>query len=126
MNAAPQPRRRSFRLWSGALAGLTAAASTTAAALLGPAPLLADAPWWEQYEHKDSYLCPERGLLVLERNDDQASLRSGRFRSTLFREPSDTPDVRYRSGRMLVILRGDELTLEELPQRFICLRTEQV
>jgi len=125
MTAAPRSRRRTLRPWNGAVAGLAATAALLPA-LLPAGPLRADAPWWEQYEHKDSYLCPKQGVLVLERNEDQASLRSGRHRSTLFREPSDSPDLRYRSGRMLLILRGDELTLEELPQRLICLRTEQV
>ena len=54
--------------------------------LLAPLTLAMGSPWWEQYEVRDTYLCPERGRLVVERNDAQASLLSGRFRTTLFRE----------------------------------------
>jgi hypothetical protein len=47
-------------------------------------------------------------------------------RSTFFREPSDAPGLRYQSGRLRLILEGDALTLEELPQRLTCVRTEEV
>jgi membrane-bound inhibitor of C-type lysozyme len=83
-------------------------------------------PWWEQYDIRDTYRCPDQRTLVVERNDAQASLLSGRFRSTLFRETSEAPGIRYQDGRMRLILRGDELTLEELPQRLTCIRTEEV
>ncbi|MFO0038965.1 MAG: hypothetical protein ACK522_08475 [Synechococcaceae cyanobacterium] len=83
-------------------------------------------PWWENYERRDTYRCPDQRLLVLERNDSQASLLSGRVRSTFFREAGDAPGVRYQSGRLRLILEGDALTLEELPQRLTCVRTEQV
>ena len=82
------------------------------------------APWWENYEQRDTFRCGESGTVVLERNDAQASLLSGRVRSTLFREKSDAPGMRYGSGPLRVILRGDELVLEQLPQRLTCLRTE--
>ncbi len=50
-------------------------------------PLLAmSSPWWENYGIKERYLCSDRGQVVLERNDAQASLIAGRYRSTLFRE----------------------------------------
>lgn len=81
-------------------------------------------PWWENYQQRDTYRCGEAGSVVFERNDAQASLLSGRVRSTLFREKSDAPGLRYSSGRLRVIVRGDELVLEQLPQRLTCLRTE--
>ena len=99
-------------------------------ASLAPLPLIAalamGSPWWEQYELRETYLCPERGALVLERNDAQASLLAGRFRSTLFREPSELPGIRYTNAAMRLILRGDVLTLEQLPLRLECLRTDNV
>lgn len=102
--------------------------------LLSPAVLLASAPqtqamgspWWENYEQRDTFRCPDQSTLVLERNDSQASLLAGRTRSTLFREPSDAPGIRYKAGALRLILRGDELTLEQLPQRLTCVRTEEV
>jgi len=96
--------------------------------LLGPllSPVQAmQSPWWENYDLKERYICPDHGSLVLERNESQASLISGRSSSILFREPSDNRGLIYRNGSMLVMLRGDELTLEQLPQRLICLRTEE-
>jgi hypothetical protein len=98
-------------------------ASTLVAAL----PSLAmGSPWWENYERRDTYRCPDQRTVVLERNDSQASLLSGRVRSTLFRESGDSPVLRYKSGRLRLILEGDALTLEELPQRLTCVRTEEV
>lgn len=94
-----------------------------------PVPPLAQAmqsPWWENYDQRDRYLCPNRGSLVLERNASQASLISGGSQMILFREASDAPGLRYRNDRMQVILRGDELTLERLPLKLICVRTDQV
>jgi len=64
--------------------------------------------------------------VVLERNDSQASLIAGGFRSTLFREASDAPGLRYQNDSLRVILRGDELTLEQLPSRRVCVRSEEV
>lgn len=90
-------------------------------------PALAmQSPWWENYDQRDQYLCPRRGSVVLERNDSQASLLNDGVRSTFFREPSDGLGMRYRNGRTTLILRGDELTLEQLPQRLVCVRTEEV
>ncbi|WP_254939113.1 hypothetical protein [Cyanobium sp. Morenito 9A2] len=84
-------------------------------------------PWWEDYAVKTRYLCRDQGVLVVERNDAQASIISGRFRTTLFRESSELPGVRYKtSDGMRLILNGDELTIEQLPQRVQCLRTEEV
>ncbi len=83
-------------------------------------------PWWENYDQKDRYLCPNRGALVLERNESQASLISGGSQMILFREASDAPGMRYRNDQVRVILRGDELTLERLPLKLVCVRTDQV
>ena len=102
--------------------------------LLGTLPALASggvptamgSPWWENYERRDTYRCPDRSTLVVERNDSQASLLSGRVRSTFFREPGDAQGLRYQSGRLRLILEGDALTLEQLPQRLTCVRTEEV
>lgn len=83
-------------------------------------------PWWEDYAVKTRYICPDKNQLVVERNDAQASLITGRFRTTLFRETSDLPGLRYKADDIRLILRGDELTLEQLPMRLQCLRTEEV
>jgi hypothetical protein len=115
------------RRWA-ALLPLLAALPLPAAAIAARPPQwqAMGSPWWENYETRETYRCPDQRTLVVERNDAQASLLSGRFRSTLFREPSDAPGLRYQDGRRRLILRGDELTLEELPQRLICIRTEEV
>ena len=82
-------------------------------------------PWWEDYGTNETFLCPTQGALIIERNDAQASVLSGRFRTTLFRENSDLPGLRYGDDRMRVIIRGDVLTLEQLPDRFDCMRSQQ-
>ena len=94
--------------------------------LQGSAAVAMSSPWWENYEEKEEYLCGDRAVLTLERNDSQAALISGGRRSTLFREPSPGPALRYRSDRFVVILRGDELTLEGPLSDLTCIRTEQV
>lgn len=83
-------------------------------------------PWWENYDSKDRYLCSEREAVVLERNASQASLISGSSRITLFREASEAPALIYRNDDLRLILRGDELTVERLPQTIKCLRSEEV
>jgi hypothetical protein len=83
-------------------------------------------PWWEDYAIRDRYLCRPLGSLVLERNEAQASLLLGRQRTTLFRDSSGEPGLRYSGDGIRLILVGDELTLERLPQRIQCLRTDQV
>jgi hypothetical protein len=70
--------------------------------------------------------------VVIERNDAQASLLTGRYRMTLFRAqqpaPGEAPIVGivYRNELMTLILRGDQLILEQLPKRTTCMRTESV
>jgi hypothetical protein len=94
---------------------------------LGLLPLLAmQSPWWEHYELRESFVCSDRMAVVLERNASQAALIAGGSRTTLFREESDAPGLRYQNESLRVILRGDELTLEQLPIRRVCVRTEQV
>ena len=83
-------------------------------------------PWWENYDIKERYLCSDTGGVVLERNESQAALISGDTRTTLFREPREDPALMYRNGDLRLILRGDELTVERLPQRITCLRSEDV
>ncbi len=93
---------------------------------LAPAALAMSSPWWENYEIREQFLCNDSNQVVVERNDAQASLIAGRYRTTLFREDSPLPGLRYGTDRLRLILRGDELTLERLPQRIQCLRTDQV
>ena len=50
---------------------------------------------------------------------------SSQFRATLFRENSDLPGLRYGDDRMRVIIRWDVLTLEQLPDRFDCMRSQE-
>lgn len=94
---------------------------------LGLLPMLVmQSPWWENYDLRERYICDDRRAVVLERNASQASLIAGRFSTILFREESDAPGLRYENESLRVILRGDELTLEQLPIRRVCQRTEQV
>ena len=83
-------------------------------------------PWWEDYAIRDRYICRSHGVVVVERNEAQASLIQGPYRNTLFREPSDAAGIRYAGDGLRLILLGDELTVEQLPQRILCLRTDQV
>ncbi len=81
-------------------------------------------PWWENYDVRQSFLCPGQGLVVVERNDSQASILSGGMRFTLFREPIEGGGVLYSNANMRLTLRDDALTLEQLSQRLTCQRTE--
>lgn len=83
-------------------------------------------PWWEDYDIKERYLCSEKGGVVLERNASQATLISGGSQTTFFRDTSSDPALVYRNDDWRLILRGDELTLEHLPMKIICMRNEQV
>ncbi len=115
------------------LLGLTLLPGPSPAAMLaagapgtGAAPLAMTSPWWEDYDVKERYLCTEKGGVVLERNASQAALISGGSVTTLFREPAEGPELVYRRDGMTLILRGDELTLERLPMKITCVRSEQV
>jgi len=105
--------------------------ATLLLALVGAAPLRAapgpmGSPWWENYDVRQSFICPGRGTVVLERNDSQASLLSGGFRSTLFREPASGSQLSFRNDDFRVTLQGDVLTLEQATRQITCLRTEEV
>lgn len=104
---------------------LAAGLCATVVVPLTPPVLAMSSPWWEHYEIRESFLCRDRARLVVERNDAQASLISGGSRATLFRETSPLPGVRYGDDNLRLILKGDELTVERLPQRFSCFRTDQ-
>lgn len=91
-----------------------------------PLQVALESPWWENYDQKDRYICSGRNEIVLERNEAQASLIAGNQRSTLFRETSDSPGLRFRNGDTKLILQGDELTLERFPQTINCVRTDEV
>ncbi|MEO1001599.1 MAG: hypothetical protein AAFX65_00635 [Cyanobacteria bacterium J06638_7] len=94
--------------------------------LLAATVLAQGSPWWEQYDTSDSFLCPRLGRVQLERNNAQASLITGRFRTTAFRDDSTLPGIRYANPRMTLIVQGDLLTIEQLPSRIQCTRTERV
>ena len=122
------PIRAVLPLAAGWLA-LAAAPLPLPAAPAAQGPLLAlpgsfQSPWWENYDVRQSFLCPQRGLVVVERNDSQASILSGGMRFTLFRETADGPGLQFRNENLRLILKGDELTLEQLPQRLTCQRTD--
>lgn len=90
------------------------------------APWLAmSSPWWEGYDVREQFLCGAQGQLVVERNEAQASLISGRTRVTLFRENSPEPGLRFRNGEMQLILWGDGLTLAQERRKLQCTRTDQ-
>ena len=89
-------------------------------------------PWWEDYGINDTYLCPGDGRIVVERNEAQASLITGQSRTTLFRQTEPAPGEEaimgtvYRNELLTLILRGDQLIIEQLPKRTSCMRTESV
>lgn len=94
--------------------------------LMATALVVQASPWWEQYETSERFLCPRLGAVQVERNRAQASLILGRSRATAFRDDSPLPGIRYVNPRMTLILQGDLLTIEQLPSRIQCTRTEQV
>jgi hypothetical protein len=101
-------------------------AVVAAAMPLEAAPGPMGSPWWENYDVRQSFICPSRGTVVLERNDSQASLLSGGFRSTLFRESASGSELSFRNDDFRVTLQGDVLTLEQATRQITCLRTEEV
>jgi hypothetical protein len=94
--------------------------------LLALALLSMGSPWWEDYGITEQFICPDQSRVTLERNAAQASLLTGRFRSTMFREASDLPGIRYRNEQLTLVLKGDVLTMEQQFRRLECLRTDQV
>jgi hypothetical protein len=98
-------------------------------ALPTPVGLAMDSPWWENYDRKDRFRCDQQQVLVLERNDSQASILMGGQRSTLFRDRQVDNGVRYSGEGLMLRLRGDELQLEltkPMPTLIHCQRTEDV
>ena len=87
--------------------------------------LALSSPWWEDYDTRERFLCGEQGSVVVERNDAQASLISGRSRFTLFRVASSQPGLRFATDGMELILWGDSLTLEQGRRKLQCTRTDQ-
>ena len=88
-----------------------------------------DSPWWENYDRKDRFRCDQQQVLVLERNESQASILMGGHRSTLFRDRQADNSVRYSGEGLMVRLNGDELQLEltrPMPTLMQCQRTEDV
>ena len=86
-------------------------------------------PWWEQYDAKEKYLCGNRDVVMLERNDAQASLFSRGMRTTLFRDANAPVGLLYRNDILMLTLKGDELTLDQskldpFNPKLTCLRTE--
>lgn len=99
-----------MRLWSTTLLPLLLAWSS---------------PWWEGYEVRERFLCGRDGQLVVERNDSQASLITGRNRITLFREASSQPGLVFRNGEMALTIWGDSLSLQQERRKLQCNRTDQ-
>ncbi len=88
-----------------------------------------DSPWWENYERKDRFRCEHQQVLVLERNESQASILIGGQRSTLFKDRQVDNSVRYSREGLILSLKGDELQLEltqPMPTLLLCQRTEDV
>ncbi|MFO0014990.1 MAG: hypothetical protein ACK52U_00315 [Synechococcaceae cyanobacterium] len=86
-------------------------------------------PWWEQYDAKEKYLCSDRAVVTLERNDSQASMFTRGMRTTLFRDANIHSGLLYRNDMLMVMLKGDELTLDQskldpFNPKLTCLRTE--
>jgi len=123
------PVLMALTLLGGIPRGVAASAGAGGGRGLGPAEtgaLAMSSPWWEDYDVKERYLCTDQGGVVLERNASQAALISGGSVTTLFREASDGPGLIYRNEELRLILRGDELTMERLPMKITCIRSERV
>ena len=98
-------------------------------ALLSQTLVSFNSPWWEQYDAKEKYLCSDRAVVLIERNDAQASLFARGMRTTLFRDTQVTPTLLYRNDILMLTLKGDELTLDQskldpFNPKLTCLRTE--
>ena len=103
---------------------------TLALTVSAPFRVAIDSPWWENYERKDRFRCDQQQVvLVLERNESQASILMGGYRSTLFRDRQADNGVRYSGDGLMLRLNGDELQLEltrPMPTLMQCQRTEDV
>lgn len=116
-----RPRIGTLSLTVGASLLVVAAGAPGALALPGAM----GSPWWENYTVRQSFLCPGRGAVVVERNDSQASLLSGGFRSTLFRDGGKEGELSFRNDDVRLTLQGDVLTLEQATRQITCLRTQE-
>lgn len=116
-----RPRIGTVSLTVGASLLVVAAGAPGALALPGAM----GSPWWENYTERQSFLCPGRGAVVVERNDSQASLLSGGFRSTLFRDGGKEGELSFRNDDVRLTLQGDVLTLEQATRQITCLRTQE-
>ncbi|MEB3168875.1 MAG: hypothetical protein ACKN89_02380 [Cyanobium sp.] len=108
---------------------LTPSLLSFSVALLSPTLVSFNSPWWEQYDAKEKYICSDRAVVVIERNDAQASLFSRGMRTTLFRDANASPVLEYRNDLFKLVLSGDELTLDQsklnpFNPKLTCLRTE--
>jgi hypothetical protein len=100
-----------------------------AVTMSAPFAVAIDSPWWENYDRKDRFRCDQQQALVLERNESQASILMGGYRSTLFRDRQADNGVRYSGDGLMLRLNGDELQLElnrPMPTLMQCQRTEDV
>ena len=104
------------RRWQGLLAA--------AALLLPQAALAGPSPWWEHYERQDEYQCGEDKLLM-ERNDDQASIYMRGYKTNLFRDKGSPLLKRYKNEQFKLTIRGDVIELEDLLSVRQCQRYEQ-
>lgn len=94
-----------------------------------PAALAMESPWWENYDTKDRYRCDSQGMLILERNDSQASIVMAGQRSTLFRDRRVDNGIRYSGDGVMLSLKGDELQIDlrgPMPALIHCQRTDDV
>jgi len=95
--------------------------------MFAPHMVAMDSSWWENYERKDRFRCTQQLVLILERNDSQASILMGGQRSTLFRDRQVQNVVRYSGEGLTFSLKGDELQIEltqPMPTILRCQRTE--
>jgi len=76
-------------------------------------PLQAAAPWWEDYGDQENYLCNNRLVLQLRRNEHQASIENfSEPNNTLFRDRTVTAAERYAGTQLTLELRDDKLKLD--------------
>ena len=71
------------------------------------------APWWEDYGEREDYLCSNKIVLQLRRNEHQASIENfAEPDNTLFRDRTVTAAERYEGTRVTVELRDDKLKVD--------------
>ena len=100
-----------------------------AVTMYAPFAVAIDSPWWENYDRKDRFRCEQQQVLILERNDSQASISMGGQRSTLFRDRQVDNGMSYSGEGLMLRVKGDELQLEltqPMPTLMHCQRVEDV